>query len=250
MLKLWTALAFLATFAVVGLFLVLGREEIFMNGPLQPGHDYLGKRRAETGERYCSSCHVPVLGARDSAMCMECHHALAADVRAPVAEAACLTCHLEHSRRRDPLVPRSEGACLDCHPDAEHLHRNLYMQENEIPLETCMESSCHGSPGYHPLHRVPAPRANYATFHDLEDPAYDESHCVDCHGEVYGRPDLGGKTDIHKIHFLRMDMKCKDCHLGVDFVQDSAATLRRQVHPQVCIKCHHAWYQSDGEGHS
>ena len=66
--------------------------------------------------------------------------------------------------------------------------------------------------------------------------------CLACHAKI--------KTDViinqkfktfHRVHLeskLDTPKNCTDCHQSVDLREDSAASLRKQVDPQLCAGCH------------
>lgn len=258
--------AFLGTIAVVSALTAAGREEIYMNGPLQDGHQFMAARHARTGERYCDDCHVPVRGAADTARCMGCHYAVArvaADPGRKPVETPCLDCHLEHSRGEDPLVPRGERACRSCHPGAAESHRaKTYIAEQGIPLTSCLNAKgCHLNE-YHLEHRYAPVASDFEAHHDKDRPGYDESRCIDCHGEprelvdryaprFYQLGDAttpsdihrlmsanGEPTSMHRVHIAKMNMACKDCHrMATKSVGSASAS---SMPTKKCCHCHSA----------
>ena len=66
--------------------------------------------------------------------------------------------------------------------------------------------------------------------------------CLSCHPSVKKEVTLNKKfKTLHRLHLeskLGTPKNCADCHNYVDLREDSAATLRKQVDPQLCAGCH------------
>lgn len=267
-MKLLLALSFVGTLGLVAALTAAGDEEIYMNGPLQDGHRFLQARHERTGERYCDRCHTPITGASDPGRCLECHYGVTHVPAAGIATVttACLTCHLEHSRGEDPLVSRGERACRSCHPRAETTHaEKMYIVEQGIPLRSCLNAKgCHLNE-YHELHAYAPPKVDFVALHDKEGAAYDESRCIDCHGEprelvdryrprfyamgegvtpseiqrlmsAAGRVD--GRTSIHRVHMARMNLGCDGCH-RID-PESVGSPTSSPMAVKKCCHCHSA----------
>ncbi|MFN7974653.1 MAG: hypothetical protein U0166_20270 [Acidobacteriota bacterium] len=266
MTKVLVVLAFIGVFIVAGGLLALGREDIFMNGPLQEGHAYMVARTKQTGEHHCAHCHTPVLGASNKDKCLRCHYAMgmASSGKTTNVTQKCLSCHLEHSRGRDPLVPRAERTCRSCHPNAEESHRSkMYIAEQGIPLRNCLNAKgCHLNE-YHDKHLYTLPAIDFPAFHDPAQAGYGETKCNDCHGEIRERKDkylvrfygfdqtvtsqtlqawmrqpAGKKTYMHRAHIAKMNLTCKDCHRMVPGGQKPAGSSAMPVDRMYCCRCH------------
>lgn len=66
--------------------------------------------------------------------------------------------------------------------------------------------------------------------------------CLACHARITTDVSLNKKIKTyHRLHLeskLATPKKCADCHQSVDLRNGSAAALRRQVDPQICLGCH------------
>jgi hypothetical protein len=66
--------------------------------------------------------------------------------------------------------------------------------------------------------------------------------CLACHAKVLKENSLNKNHKMfHKVHLeskLETPKLCADCHQSVDLREGSAAALRKQVDPQICLACH------------
>jgi hypothetical protein len=66
--------------------------------------------------------------------------------------------------------------------------------------------------------------------------------CLSCHENIKKDVSLNQKfKTFHRIHLeskLDTPKNCSDCHQSVDLREGSAASLRKQVDPQMCAGCH------------
>jgi len=66
--------------------------------------------------------------------------------------------------------------------------------------------------------------------------------CLACHASIRKEASLNKKTKtFHRLHLeskLATPKDCTDCHQSIDLREDSAASLRKQVDPQLCAGCH------------
>ncbi len=66
--------------------------------------------------------------------------------------------------------------------------------------------------------------------------------CLACHARITTDVSLNKKIKTyHRLHLeskLATPKKCADCHQSIDLRNGSAAALRRQVDPQICLGCH------------
>ncbi len=66
--------------------------------------------------------------------------------------------------------------------------------------------------------------------------------CLACHARIATDVSLNKKVKTyHRLHLeskLATPKKCADCHQSIDLRNGSAATLRKQVDPEICAGCH------------
>ena len=66
--------------------------------------------------------------------------------------------------------------------------------------------------------------------------------CLNCHAKVLEEDSLNKEYKMfHRVHLesnLATPKQCTDCHQSVDLRESSAASLRKQVDPQICAGCH------------
>jgi len=66
--------------------------------------------------------------------------------------------------------------------------------------------------------------------------------CLACHPKIKTDVPLNMKfKTFHRVHLeskLDTPKNCADCHQSIDLREDSAASLRKQVDPQLCAGCH------------
>jgi nitrate/TMAO reductase-like tetraheme cytochrome c subunit len=66
--------------------------------------------------------------------------------------------------------------------------------------------------------------------------------CLACHPSI--KKDISLNKNFKTFMRLHLESKldtpknCSDCHQSVDLREDSAASLRKQVDPQICAGCH------------
>lgn len=96
---------------------------------------------------------------------------------------------------------------------------------------------------------VPPPpfeTVNLIAIHNSESPSYDND-CIKCHGDMTSETTLN--PNIQGIHPHMMPFTpgyegkitnelCVTCHTNVDFVEESAGNLRRNVAVEQCVPCH------------
>jgi len=93
---------------------------------------------------------------------------------------------------------------------------------------------------------------NLAALHDVNSPRYD-SKCLKCHAAIVTGATLDAQIKTaHQVMFPPLALfgydgqigvrnrDCVICHPTVDFMPGGlAANIRRQVHINMCIACHH-----------
>ena len=66
--------------------------------------------------------------------------------------------------------------------------------------------------------------------------------CLNCHAKVLEEDSLNKEYKMfHRVHLeskLSTPKQCIDCHQSVDLRDSSAASLRKEVDPQICAGCH------------
>lgn len=66
--------------------------------------------------------------------------------------------------------------------------------------------------------------------------------CLACHASIKTEVTLNKKFKtfmrLHLESKLETPKNCSDCHQSVDLREGSAASLRKQVDPQICAGCH------------
>ena len=69
--------------------------------------------------------------------------------------------------------------------------------------------------------------------------------CVACHGnKAVSRTLDPNVLSAHRLHLrspnkvLRFRMFCNRCHISTDEVEESGASLRKQVSSDICLRCH------------
>src|SRR5271157_4887437 len=66
--------------------------------------------------------------------------------------------------------------------------------------------------------------------------------CLACNSRILKEVPLNKKYKMfHRVHLeskLETPKKCSDCHQSVYLRTSSAASLRKQVDPQICAGCH------------
>jgi hypothetical protein len=66
--------------------------------------------------------------------------------------------------------------------------------------------------------------------------------CLACHARI--ATDVSVSKKVKTYHRLHLESKlttpkdCADCHQAIDLRNGSAATLRKQVDPEICAGCH------------
>jgi len=66
--------------------------------------------------------------------------------------------------------------------------------------------------------------------------------CLGCHAKIRTDESLNKRfKTFHRVHLeskLETPKNCSECHQFVDLKEGSAASLRKQVDPQICAGCH------------
>ena len=66
--------------------------------------------------------------------------------------------------------------------------------------------------------------------------------CLVCHANIKTDVPLNPKfKTFHRMHLeskLDTPKNCSDCHQSIDLREGSAASLKKQVDPQICAGCH------------
>ena len=192
-------------------------EKLLMPGPVSAAH-------AKTEEK-CEACHDKASRERQSALCLECHKDVAADLRAATGfhgrmrgaqSGQCQACHSEHHGREADIVGLSRTsfdheltdfplhgahattACASCHRSGTPFRR---------APRTCV--ACHRSADSH--------RGNLGT------------ECQSCHLEsAWHDVTFDHDKTRFPLHDRHQQLPCAACHMGE----------RYKNTPQQCAACH------------
>jgi hypothetical protein len=203
-------------------------ESAVMPGPVIQGHADL--------EGTCQNCHIRFDRAAQPKLCLDCHKAVAVDVRTGtgyhgrIKERECRGCHTDHKGRTATVVKLDEAkfdhALTDFQLRGKHRGR------------TC--NSCHRAKTK--FSRAPA---DCLSCHRKEDKHKNGlgPKCENCHNESSWKE---ARFDHARTRFpLRLGhaepgIKCTDCHIDNKFVDT----------PRECVSCHRRDDMKDGhKGH-
>jgi hypothetical protein len=86
---------------------------------------------------------------------------------------------------------------------------------------------------------TPEPVTNIRALHDSQSAQYD-ANCLKCHADVLQEHSLDpGIAGAHPSMFPFVGgPDCLFCHRSVDFDNQSAANVRRNVEVEICASCH------------
>lgn len=91
-----------------------------------------------------------------------------------------------------------------------------------------------------------APPRNLIDLHANAEKASNKE-CLACHAGILKQVPLNRSFKMyHRVHLeskLETPKECKDCHQSVDLLNASAAALRKQVDPQLCVTCHSGGFE-------
>lgn len=192
-------------------------ESLLMPGPVTKAHAKL--------EEVCSDCHDRTDRTRQSALCLDCHKPIAADLR-------------EHKGYHGLMANASIGKCVGCH--TEHLGRDadivrLNAAEFDHDLTNFRLTGAHRTVGCESCHKTgEAYRKASPTCiscHKKDD--YHEGQlattCNDCHNLDSW---TGARFDHNKTAFAltgaHQSLSCGSCHLGGHY----------KGGPKSCAGCH------------
>lgn len=192
-------------------------ESLLMPGPVSAAHAKL--------EEQCTNCHDRNNRSRQSALCLDCHKPIAADVREhkgyhgrmPNAGAGkCVGCHTEHVGRTGDIV-RLNTATFD------HSQTDFPLAGAHRAL-TCV--SCHKTSE---AHRKATPTCTGCHKKDDYHDGQLTASCGDCHGQDSW---IGARYDHNKTSFpltgAHRALSCSGCHLAG----------RYKGSPKSCVGCH------------
>jgi len=205
-----------------------GLESAVMPGPVIQGHADL--------EVACQNCHIRFDRAAQPGLCLGCHKAVAADVRAGtgyhgrIKERECRSCHTDHKGRATKIVQLEQAkfdhALTDFRLRGKHRDR------------TC--ASCHQAKA-----KFSQAPADCVSCHRKEDKHSNGlgPKCDNCHNENTWKE---ARFDHTKTKFpLRLGhaetaVKCADCHIENKFADT----------PRECVSCHRSDDMKEGhKGH-
>ena len=194
-------------------------ERLVMPGPVIAGHADL--------ENECSNCHKAFVAGEQTALCLDCHEEIAADVKSKqgfhgwfakqTPDLVCKTCHTEHKGRDADIVGLNPNAF-------DHGHTDFPLRGSHVGVDC---AACHESDKAF----RDAPSACVAC-HGKEQPHMERlgDDCAGCHSEERQWPDVvfDHSTTDFPLRGAHTDVTCAACH--VDEVWDGL--------PQTCVSCH------------
>lgn len=191
-----------------------------LESAIMPGAVIKGHIKEESS---CKNCHIRFERSAQPRLCLDCHKAVAADVRAKAGyhgrlkERECRSCHTEHKGRDAKIIKLDERA-FD-HAQTDYALKGKHKRAN------C--SACHKAKTKHS-----AAPSTCIGCHRKDDKHKDTlgAKCENCHNENRWKE---ARFDHLKSRFpllLRHDkIKCVECH---------ADPLRYANTPRDCISCH------------
>jgi len=214
--------ALLAVTLLAGVLAAVNASGAALESLLMPGKVIAGHAEFEED---CGKCHDRTDRERQSWLCMDCHEAVADDVRGRrgfhgrqpgVGQVQCRACHSEHRGREADIVKLIR-------PSFDHTPTDFALTgaHSAVACETC---------------HAAGKRFREATSRCIDCHRSDEPHggqlgadCAACHGTASW---AGGRFDHSKTHFAlrdgHADVACDACHLGNRF----------RGMPQQCVSCH------------
>jgi hypothetical protein len=260
MLALWAALFTQAR--------AQGMETLVMPGKVAAAH---AKYEAD-----CKSCHLAFKKGEQNALCIECHRAVGADIKAgsgfhgrdrDIQGAQCAQCHAEHEGREADIVHldpaqvdhrvtdfQLRGAhmnlkCDDCHASGKKFreapggcvdcHRDDDVHKGELGAvcTDCHDERTWKNPTFdHDTTRFRLLGKHRATV------------CLDCHADqtFQGAPmECKGCHEKDDVHKGRNGPKCEQCHTADDWktstfnhTRDTTFTLEGAHARLTCDGCH------------
>lgn len=194
-----------------------GLEKLLMPGELSKAHAKL--------EENCSACHDRADRSRQTALCLECHKDVAADVtrraglhgRLPnIGSGECKACHSEHLGREADIV-KLEPAAFDHAASGfrlEGAHGAVRCESCHAPGKKYREAS----PGCGGCHRADDIHAGGLG-----------ANCANCHATLSWRnPRFDHATTKFPLRGAHATKACGACHIAG----------RYRETPQRCIACH------------
>lgn len=191
-----------------------GLESAVMPGKTIRGHADL--------ELSCDNCHVRFDRSAQPRLCLDCHKAVAQDVRARTGyhgglkETQCRVCHTDHKGREARIV------VLDEHK-FDHA-RTDFLLKGKHQAKTC--ASCHKAGAKH--RAAPTDCAGCHVKDDLHKGGLG-LRCDNCHSQDSWKD---GRFDHAKTRFALLQtharVKCADCHLDQKY----------SLTPRQCSGCH------------
>jgi hypothetical protein len=192
-------------------------EKLLMPGPVVAAHAKL--------EENCGNCHDLKKPARQTALCLDCHKDIAADLAAArgahgrmpnAAKSECRACHTEHKGRAGDIVNFSP-------PGFDHAGTDFPLLGGHAPLPC---GACHRTG--EPYRKAATACVSCHKANDVHQGGLGQ-HCQACH-------DAGAwqrvRFDHDTTHFALRDahakVACEACHIGA----------RYKDTPSRCVACH------------
>jgi hypothetical protein len=229
------ALFVLASLLASGSARAANLETLLMPGKVIAGHAQV--------EEQCSKCHDRADRGRQASLCMECHEAIAVDVRdrtgfhgrqSEGGEVQCRACHTEHRGREADIVKLIR-------PAFDHRQTDFALTGAHVATEC---QACHKAG-----QRLREAPGRCVDCHRADEPHGGQlgADCAACHATASW---AGGRFDHSKTRFAlrdgHADVACAACHLGNRFrgtpTQCASCHAPDDVHRgsrgQDCASCH------------
>jgi hypothetical protein len=246
-----------------------------LEGVLMPGKVIAGHAKYEDD---CAKCHVKFNKAAQDGVCLDCHKAVAADMRSHVGYHGrirvepCRSCHTDHKGREMQIVPLDENkfdhaktdfSLMGAHPRVACKTCHLPDKKFREAAGTC--DGCHRQDDKHKGALGPL-CADCHTQSTWKEARYDHSKthfgltekhatvpCKDCHANnVFKDTPMTcvgcHRKDDNRLHRGRLGDKCETCHNARDWRnvttfshdRDTKFALRGKHRTAKCESCHTA----------
>ena len=160
-------------------------------------------------EKDCTKCHKRFEKGAQNNLCLDCHKAIAKDIRAnkglhgkitDIDTRKCSSCHREHNGRDADIVPFDRDTF-------DHERTNFVLQGTHA-LQNCID--CHK-----PEDKYRKASLQCASCHKADDAHHEKlgTHCNDCHLEtIWGEAYFNhAKTDF-ALKAMHRNVRCIECH--------------------------------------
>ncbi len=210
-------------------------ERLVMPGKLSSAHAKY--------EKDCTKCHKRFEKGAQNNLCLDCHKAIAKDIRAnkglhgkitDIDTRKCSSCHREHNGRDADIVPFDRDTF-------DHERTNFVLQGTHA-LQNCID--CHK-----PEDKYRKASLQCASCHKADDAHHEKlgTHCNDCHLEtIWGEAYFNhAKTDF-ALKAMHRNVRCIECHPNERYKNtpkncmtcDKLDDVHEGNHREKCEKCH------------